>query len=99
MPATSRIGIGGVTSPLARLHIDQASTTGAIPTLYLDQGDVSEEIIRLRGTAASSVVTNTFVAAADVTTATLAGYFEVYILDDGNQITDASYYVPFYTLV
>jgi len=29
----------------AKLHVDQESSTGATPVLYLDQGDVSEEMI------------------------------------------------------
>jgi hypothetical protein len=43
-------GSAGVTSPLAQVHIDQASTTAAIPTLYLDQADVSEEMIEFNTT-------------------------------------------------
>jgi hypothetical protein len=35
----------GTTGPLARLHVDQDSGSGAIPVLYLDQADVSEEMI------------------------------------------------------
>ena len=38
------IGIN-TASPLAKLHVDQSSTTAAIPVLYLDQADVSEEMI------------------------------------------------------
>ena len=48
---TGRIGIGiGSTIPSAQLHIDQNSATGAIPTLYLDQADVSEEMIEFNTT-------------------------------------------------
>lgn len=35
----------GVVFPLAKAHIDQLSTTAAIPTLSLDQADLSEEFI------------------------------------------------------
>lgn len=38
------VGIGTIT-PTARLHVDQLSTTAAIPVLTLDQADVSEEMI------------------------------------------------------
>lgn len=47
--STGEIGIG-ISSPLARLHVDQPSTTAAIPTLYLDQADVSEEMIEFNTT-------------------------------------------------
>jgi len=40
----------GATSPSGRLHVDQSSTTGAIPVLYLDQADVSEEMIEFNTT-------------------------------------------------
>ena len=40
-----RVGIG-VAVPSAKLHIDQSSTTGAIPVLFLDQADISEEMIK-----------------------------------------------------
>lgn len=43
------IGIG-TTSPSAKLHVDQSSTTAAIPVLYLDQADVSEEMIEFNTT-------------------------------------------------
>jgi hypothetical protein len=39
-----KVGIG-LTSPTAQLHIDQSSTSGAIPVLTLDQADVSEEMM------------------------------------------------------
>ena len=38
------VGIG-TASPQAKIHIDQSSTTAAIPALTLDQADVSEEMI------------------------------------------------------
>lgn len=92
-----RVGIR-VTAPLATLHIDAAGTTGAIPVLLLDQGDVSEEFIRFIGTSANGVLTQSIVEAADVATATLAGYVKVYVQDDGNQLTDQAYFVPVYVL-
>jgi hypothetical protein len=41
---SGRVGIGTAV-PGARLHVDQSSTIGAIPVLYLDQADISEEMI------------------------------------------------------
>jgi hypothetical protein len=40
----------GISVPLAKAHVDQASTTAAIPVLYLDQADVSEEMIQFQTT-------------------------------------------------
>ncbi len=50
---TGNVGIG-TTSPTGELHIDQASTTAAIPTLILDQADVSEEFIEFVSTSAAN---------------------------------------------
>jgi len=38
------VGVG-IAAPVSKLHVDQASATGAIPVLTLDQGDVSEEMM------------------------------------------------------
>ena len=43
------VGVG-LTVPTAKLHVDQASTTAAIPVLILDQADVSEEMIEFNTT-------------------------------------------------
>ena len=48
--STQLIGMGGVTTALAQVHIDQTSTTGAVPVLYLDQADISEEMIEFNTT-------------------------------------------------
>ena len=50
----SALDVGvGIEAPAGQLHIDQASTSGAQPVLYLDQGDVDEEFIRFDGTSAA----------------------------------------------
>lgn len=46
---TGNVGIG-IAAPAAKLHIDQASDTAAIPVLYLDQADISEEMIEFNTT-------------------------------------------------
>lgn len=38
------------TVPLAKLHVDQKLTTAAVPVLYLDQADISEEMIEFNTT-------------------------------------------------
>lgn len=44
IPESGSVGIG-TTSPGSTLHVDQSSTTAAMPVLTLDQADVSEEMI------------------------------------------------------
>lgn len=95
--STGEIGIG-TSSPLARLHVDQPSTTAAIPVLLLDQADVDEPFTKYIGTAAVATLTRSIVAEADVTTATRQGFYKIEIEDIGNQVTDQDYFVPFYTL-
>lgn len=91
------IGVG-ISTPGARLHIDQSSTTAAKPVLTVDQADVSEEFIRFIGSSANTVLTQSIVEAADVGTATVAGYLKVFVQDDGNQLTDQAYFLAIYTL-
>ena len=43
----------GPSTVLGKLHVDQTSATGAVPVLYLDQADVSEEFIRFDATEAT----------------------------------------------
>lgn len=94
---TGNVGIG-IAAPVAKTHIDQASTTAAQPVLILDQADVSEEFIKFIGTAAAATLTRSIVAEADVSTATRAGFLKINVQDDGNRITDQAYFLPIYTL-
>jgi len=48
-----RMGFGGVSSLAGQVHIDQASTTAAIPVLVLDQGDIDDTFINYIGTSAA----------------------------------------------
>lgn len=51
--SSGRVGVS-VSSPTAQFHIDQSSSTAAIPVVKLDQGDVSEPFIDYIGTSAAS---------------------------------------------
>jgi hypothetical protein len=59
------VGIG-IAAPTAKLHVDQTSTTAAIPVLTLDQADPSEEFINF---VATTGTTNS------LSTAALGAYF------------------------
>jgi hypothetical protein len=81
------------------LTIETVDATQAVPVLTMTQLDVSEEFIRFVGTAASATLTQSIVDVGDVTTPTLVGYLKVYVQDDGNQVTDGAYFIPFYSIV
>ena len=48
--SAGRVGIGIASSLSAKLHIDQESTTAAIPPILIDQADLSEEMIAFQTT-------------------------------------------------
>lgn len=92
-----KLGIG-TTAPAAKLHIDQLSTTGAVPVLTLDQADVSEEFIRFIGSSTYNA-SQSLVDAANMTTpGAIVGWLKIYVQDDETTgpITDGVYFVPFY---
>lgn len=80
------------------LHINQHSTTLGLPTLHLEQDDVSEEFVRFTGASAAATLTRSLVPVAAVTTFTVNGYIRINVQDEGNQITDGNYYMAFGTL-
>ena len=84
--------------PSGRCTIFQSNTTAAMNTLALFQRDTSEPFIRFESSATAGNTTESIVAQAAVTTATVAGWLRVYVEDDGNQVTDGAKYIPFYTL-
>jgi len=97
-PTNKNVGIGIASGIGAKLHVDQPSTTASIPTLTLDQADLSEEFIRFIGTSTNGVLTQSIVDNADIISTTLVGWLKFYVQDDGNQLPDAAYYMPFYSI-
>ncbi len=97
--STDRAGVG-IAAPLAKFHVDQSSTTAAVPVLTLDQADVSEEFIRFIGSSEDATLTQSLVKENDVVTATRQGFFKIFVQDDdaSDPITDQAYFVPFYIL-
>ncbi len=49
LAANGRVGVGAGT-PSGKLHVDQPSTTAAIPVAYFDQADISEEMFEFATT-------------------------------------------------
>jgi len=95
-----KVGIGtGVTAPAAQLHVDQSSTTGAIPVVVLDQADIDLEFIKFIGSSEDGQADRSLVDAVDMTTpGALVGWFQINVEDvqGTNPIADGVYYVPFY---
>lgn len=54
---TDRVGIG-VSAPASKLHVDQSNASGGIPTLNLDQADISEGFINFIGSDRGAVETS-----------------------------------------
>jgi len=90
------VGIG-TTGPLARLHVDQSSGTGAIPVVTMDQADIDVVLFKVIAAAAAAGVDYTLVADSDYgTPGALVGWIQIEIDDVGNRIADGDYYIPFY---
>jgi len=68
-----RVGIG-VSSPAAKMEIDQSSSTGAIPVLELDQGDNDQPFIKFDGDSQSDTSGN---ITTDTEIGALTGYIRV----------------------
>ena len=84
--SADKIGFGTSAPTSGFVTIDQASSTGAIACLTLDQGDADQEFIRFDGTSnsdqSSSITTDTSVG-------DLTGHIRV-------NINGTDYWVPFY---
>ena len=84
--SADKIGFGTSSPTSGFVTIDQASSTGAIACLTLDQGDTDQEFIRFDGTSnsdqSSSITTDTSVG-------DLTGHIRV-------NINGTDYWIPFY---
>jgi hypothetical protein len=56
--STGSVGIGVASSFLGKLHIDQSSTTAAIPPLYLDQADIDQPMIHFQGSTGADTTSS-----------------------------------------
>jgi hypothetical protein len=96
--ANGLVGVGIGSPTTGQLVVDQAEAAGSLPALHLLQLDVSEEFIRFQGTAAAGVLTQSIVDYGDEASSTGAVWLKVYVVDDGNQVTDQAYHILGYAL-
>jgi hypothetical protein len=78
-------------------HFVQNDTSAAIPVMTLEQEDIDEPFLKFIGDADASDAGYNLVDTGGITT-THKGWFKIEVQDEGNQITDGNYYVPFYEL-
>jgi len=79
------IGVGTVT-PSASLHIDQSSSSGAVPVLKLDQADTDDSFIDFIGTSASD---QTKSLSTDTSVGALTGHIKI-------EINGAPFWLAYY---
>jgi hypothetical protein len=84
--SADKIGFGTSAPTSGFVNIDQASSTGAIAVLTLDQGDADQEFIRFDGTSGSD---QTKSITTDTTVGDLTGHIRV-------NINGTDYWIPFY---
>ena len=84
--SADKIGFGTSAPTSGFVNIDQASSTGAIAVLTLDQGDGDQEFIRFDGTTASD---QTASLTTDTSVGSLTGHIRV-------NINGTDYWIPYY---
>ena len=84
--SADKIGFGTSAPTSGFVTIDQASSTGAIAVLTLDQGDGDQEFIRFDGSTASD---QTASLTTDTSVGDLTGHIRV-------NINGTDYWIPFY---
>lgn len=96
--STVSMMIGDKVAPSATLHVDQKSTSGAQPTLLLDQADTDEDLLSIIGTSITTVADATLVEHAEVAAAgAITGWMKVHVVDTrAGGIAEADYYSPLY---
>ena len=84
--SADKIGFGTSAPTSGFVTIDQASSTGAIAVLTLDQGDADQEFIRFDGTTASNQPAS---LTTDTSVGDLTGHIRV-------NINGTDYWIPYY---
>jgi hypothetical protein len=84
--SADKIGFGTSAPTSGFVSIDQASSTGAIAVLTLDQGDADQEFIRFDGTTASDQTSS---LTTDTSVGSLTGHIRV-------NINGTDFWIPYY---
>ena len=84
--SADKIGFGTSSPTSGFVTIDQASSTGAIAVLTLDQGDADQEFIRFDGTTASDQSSS---LSTDTSVGSLTGHIRV-------NINGTDFWIPYY---
>ena len=84
--SADKIGFGTSSPTSGFVNIDQASSTGAIAVLTLDQGDADQEFIRFDGTTASDQSSS---LTTDTSVGSLTGHIRV-------NINGTDFWIPYY---
>jgi hypothetical protein len=94
------VRIGSEITPRGKLDVDQSSTSKTLPVLYLDQADVSEEVIWIEGESSASTADQSLVDASDYTTpGALLGWVKQKIDDQRvGGLGTIDTWVPFYAI-
>jgi hypothetical protein len=88
------VGVGVGAAPSAKLHIDQASASGAIPALKLDQGDTSEQCIQFSSDGADQDINLYTVDVTGTPTVTWDEGADAFVQNKGLSITSGSLVIP-----
>jgi len=94
----NKMAVNVTGSTLGQVHIEQPDSDAALPVLVLDQADVDEAFVLCIGEAASGDLTRSIIDEGDQSTETLMGWVGIEVQDDGGQIDDMGYWIPFYSL-
>ena len=84
--SADKIGFGTSAPTSGFVNIDQASSTGAIAVLTLDQGDADQEFIRFDGTTASDQSSS---LTTDTSVGSLTGHIRV-------NVNGTDFWIPYY---
>ena len=84
--SADKIGFGTSAPTSGFVNIDQASSTGAIAVLTLDQGDADQEFIRFDGTTASDQSSS---LSTDTSVGSLTGHIRI-------NVNGTDFWIPYY---
>ena len=94
------VKLDGTRAMTGALDVDQASTSGALPVITLDQADVDEDFFKFTGTSDTSA-DRALVDAVDFSTpGAIVGWLKINVEDvqATDPIVDGDYYIPFYAV-